>query len=1052
MAISDSIIEFAAQVREDRGANPDAVGDGTALELLIAPRFQALIEAVLPEIVGDAPNVLPEFRRPGVGRPDLAFVRPGTPARAFIELKQPDLALKPGQFTGHNSDQFARFCELPLWALCNFASIKLYRRSGLEAQADILPAATLDPGTSAAQATRLIRGFDTSAFVAILRILAMASPPAPRDAQEIAAVLAQAARLTRSMVAAQCQEGLDDVVSQVRADFNETLFARAEAGGYDPADTDAGFSSAFAQTLVFGLLLAREAGQRDVGPQAHELLPSASWPLLRGTLRALTLDEVRDMLGVAFDVTVDAVNAVDTDLLAPVNGRDPVLYLYEDFLRTFDPDAVRRYGVYYTPPDIVHLIVAEVDRTLRDSFKTEGLLDENVLLLDPACGTGTFLVAAAGATADRAKERFGEGAVAAEVEEFAQRMHGFELLVGPYAVAHYRMAREVAGRGAAAARLPIFLTDTLAPPADAAGVQAHLAFLSAPMVEERRAADAIKRDAPILVVMGNPPYKRLRVGEVQDLIGTDMNARWEDLKRPVREAGHGLSLNAFPDLYIAFYRWALWRLFEAEGAQGRGVLAFITNRNFLAGRGFGGLRKMLRERFDQIRILDFRGGTRAVRPAEIERDENVFDIETGVCILIAEARNRNSDDAQVEYADVWREGAFTRTEKLELAQAAARDPCRLRYRRVDGSDMDQLTPTGFAGTGWPALNRIFSFSSNGIVTYRDQFVYAVTATALHERLTQWHALDLDAATEAFNEDSNRRVGPAYATEFNEDFIRPVGYRPLDTRWLYNRREFVGRLRSDLQRIWNSDNVGLVALSDGTGAGPAVWCHGLLPDQHAFRGSYGGWVFPLWDRREGPDNSLIDEAFLEALEAQLGTTLAAQDVFDATLALLSASSYTTRFSWDLEDAFPHVPFPADTAVFRAAADVGARIRALETFAADPDERYLRARLEGRAAGPVLNVPSGQRAFAAQGEEGTLVLTAERTMRVNQVPVRVWEFAISGYPVFYRWLRARTGEPLNARMHREILNLIGRIDQLLTLFDEADAVLDSALNEPLAFDRN
>ena len=136
--------------------------------------------------------------------------------------------------------------------------------------------------------------------------------------------------------------------------------------------------------------------------------------------------------------------------------------------------------------------------------------------------------------------------VPAEVEAFSKRMHGFELLVGPYAVAHYRMTREVAGRGAAAGRLPIFLTDTFAPPADAAGVQPHLAFLSAPMVAERREADAVKRDAPILVVMGNPPYKRLRAGEARDLIGADMDERWEDLKQPVRDAGHGLSLNAFP--------------------------------------------------------------------------------------------------------------------------------------------------------------------------------------------------------------------------------------------------------------------------------------------------------------------------------------------------------------------------------------------------------------------------------------------------------------------------------------------------------------------------
>ena len=405
MSIVDSIVEFAAAVRVDRAANPETVGEGAGLELLLAPRFQALIEAVLPEVAATTLSVLPEFRRPGVGRPDLALKRQGEPVRAFIELKQPGLTLDPDRWRGHNADQFDRFCELPLWALCNFTSIRLYRRGALEAEAEILPAAALEPGISAARAGRLIRERDTSVFTAILRTLAMAAPVTPQDAEEVAAVLAHAARLVRSVVAAQCGEGLDEVVSQVRADFNETLFARAEAGGYDPADTDSGFSSAFAQTLVFGMLLAREASGRDVDEQAYELLPDSSWPLLRGTLRALTLDEVRVMLGVAFDVTVDAVNAVDPVLLSPANGRDPVLYLYENFLRIFDPEAVKRYGVYYTPPEIVRLIVAEVDRSLRGSLGSIGLLDDEVQLLDPACGTGTFLIAAAGEAAHRAEEK-----------------------------------------------------------------------------------------------------------------------------------------------------------------------------------------------------------------------------------------------------------------------------------------------------------------------------------------------------------------------------------------------------------------------------------------------------------------------------------------------------------------------------------------------------------------------------------------------------------------------------------------------------------------------
>jgi hypothetical protein len=182
----------------------------------------------------------------------------------------------------------------------------------------------------------------------------MAEAPSPRDAEAIAQVLAHAARLLREIVAAQCVEGLHDVIADVRAEFNETLFARPEAGGYDTAGSDALFASAFAQTLIFGLLLAREAsGGREVDAHAYQMLPEGTCPLLRGTLRALTLDEVRNMLGVAFDVSRDAVNSVVLAMLDPREGRDPLLYLYEDFLRVFDPEAAVKYGVYYTPPKVV---------------------------------------------------------------------------------------------------------------------------------------------------------------------------------------------------------------------------------------------------------------------------------------------------------------------------------------------------------------------------------------------------------------------------------------------------------------------------------------------------------------------------------------------------------------------------------------------------------------------------------------------------------------------------------------------------------------------------
>jgi hypothetical protein len=187
-----AISEFARAVRLDRRANPGVAGDGTALELLIAPRFHTLVEKLLALQFPLPPRVLPEYRKGRIGRPDLAIAREAQPARAFIELKQPATELNPRRLRGHDADQFRRFSELPLWGFCNFHTIHLYRRKEIvDPSAVILPASPLDPLTSDAQADRLIQRHDPAMFMQILETLALAGPAAPRSAPEIAESLAQ---------------------------------------------------------------------------------------------------------------------------------------------------------------------------------------------------------------------------------------------------------------------------------------------------------------------------------------------------------------------------------------------------------------------------------------------------------------------------------------------------------------------------------------------------------------------------------------------------------------------------------------------------------------------------------------------------------------------------------------------------------------------------------------------------------------------------------------------------------------------------------------------
>jgi len=232
-----------------------------------------------------------------------------------------------------------------------------------------------------------------------------------------------------------------------------------------------------------------------------------------------------------------------------------------------------------------------------------------------------------------------------------------------------------------------------------------------------------------------------------------MNHLWEDLKEPVRKAGFGRSLNPFPDLYVAFWRWALWRLFEAPGAARRGVVSFITNRGFLAGRAFGGLRQMLRERFEVIKIVDLRSDNRGALPAGIDADENVFNIETGVCIVTALATGQGADrlPADVQYIDCWSSGAYRQSHKLRLLKSWGADQTSVPFRSLPGKGMDRLKPVGFAERDWPALDEILVFRSNGIVTYRDDFSYSPTRLTLEHRIRSLLKAPPNEAAKMFKE-------------------------------------------------------------------------------------------------------------------------------------------------------------------------------------------------------------------------------------------------------------------------------------------------------------
>jgi hypothetical protein len=372
--------------------------------------------------------VLAEYRNPGVGQPDIALVRQGAPPRAFVELKAPAKPADSARWRDpHDKRQFERFKELPSWASCNFAEIRLFDRAEQSESAVVVPEVTLRPDRDDARANRAIAEHDPAPFVRLVQRLfdAAGQEPSARDAPHLATLLAHSARLVRGIVrdrlAELCAAGNPGhALLQVRHEFRDVLYAHPEAAGYSAADFNDLFSAAFAQTLAFGLLLVREGTGYPAGRDAWRQMPEEH-PLMRTALRVLSLDEVVQDVGIGFDVMCDTVNSFAAEILAVGSDEhDPILYFYEDFLATFDPEARQKFGVYYTPIEVVQYIVGALDRGLRDNLQTQGLRDPRVTILDPAAGTGTFLLGIAERVWAQEAEA-GEGMAALALQNLSPR-------------------------------------------------------------------------------------------------------------------------------------------------------------------------------------------------------------------------------------------------------------------------------------------------------------------------------------------------------------------------------------------------------------------------------------------------------------------------------------------------------------------------------------------------------------------------------------------------------------------------------------------------------
>jgi predicted helicase len=645
--------------------------------------------------------------------------------------------------------------------------------------------------------------------------------------------------------------------------------------------------------------------------------------------------------------------------------------------------------------------------------RRNGLADADIDILDPAVGTGTYLVSALGEGCRHLRRAMGEAAVTQAATHLGNHLHGFEIQVGPYAVAHYRMATAVQEYGGQiTGRLPIYLTDTLLPSSGQPQVTPHFGFMSAPITEERQGADRVKAEIPIMVILGNPPYGRAKA---------EIGWVWNDLMADFRQGvppEYRVDLKNLADSYVSFYRWALWKLFEQEHAAKRGILSFITNSRWLVGGAFGGMRQMFRRSFDQIYLFDLHGDGRAPLPAGVDSDQNVFDIQVGVAIAVGVADgSRGGAEAEIFYTEEW----GSRAGKEEWLNLFPPELPLDRFETVAGSGPDPFYPGMRADfTAWPDLPAIFLKKFSGVQTKRDKLVVAPTKPELEKKIKGFIDASAEKQAEIFNETEARTVSKALSHPFDTVKIAPYAYRPLDNQYLYNNPAYMDRPRPTLQSCWGLDNISFGTRQDRHSRGPAIFLSSFIPDLNSYNNN-SSHIFPLWDRSAGAwSTHNFQPALLENLAKHYGQAITPEQLFAYCYGVLAWEGYSLRFARELARSFPRVPFPRDYGLFQEGAALGQRLVNWHSF----QERY-----PGDGSITIQGTGTAMEKCIYYAQTRRLAVAAETY--AAPVSPDAWDYMVSGYEVLRQWVKRRAGLPLTLEIMIQLLDVIWAVEQTVNL---------------------
>ncbi|MCY4553373.1 MAG: N-6 DNA methylase [Candidatus Poribacteria bacterium] len=1008
-------------------------------ELSLFPHLQTFLEHLFVDCFErDTIRLTQEPRgRNQIGRPDFIAVEGLLPI-GYIEAEGYGRDLD--NLTGHAREQNQRFIEnLDNFILTNFLDFQLWRDGQQRITANIQD--------SPENVERLLEQFLNAGHIPIT------SP------EVLARHLARRTRELQTQIATTLTDEDSQIYGMFSA-FKELLIATLT-----PDD----FADMYAQTLAYGLFAARCTLPNATNFSRHtaaEALPRSN-PFLAQLFYHVSSPGLEANVTYILDDIATLLGNVPTELLrtaftARNRLEDPVIHFYETFLAEYDPQRRVDRGVYYTPPQVISYIVRSVDSLLKTELnRADGLADDDTLILDPATGTGGFLLAVLEHIRASVTDTYGTGEWTQYINaQLVRRIFGFELLVAPYTIAHLKLSLFLQSQGwRADERLRIYLTNTLEQPQE---MQESLPFAEF-ITDEANAALSVKRDEPILVILGNPPYPQdssnpSRDGRKLTFIGRLI----EDYKQIDGEPLGDRNTKVLQSDYVKFIRWAQWRIDK----NGEGVVGYIVNNSFLDGPTFRGMRQSLLDSFNTIYLLNLHGSNRVTEIVpEAENDENVFDILQGISILLCVKESDNSASAQVYYADMWgsREKKYSMLSRTDVQST---EWCELQPTLPYYLLVPQSTELKAEyDKGW-GITDIFQIDSAGIVTGRDKFTLHWTVEKLCETVADFISLSEAEAREKYQlpkDSQDWKVHRAQTDLRNhpdvDEHIESIHYRPFDTRWTYYTGQssgFHGRPRPEIMRHMRKENL---ALCVHRGIKSPIWQHVLVANQISEksyvsnRGEPTAHVFPLYlySDPEGleisADRSLnFKPAFLTAISEALGLPQTApfnlpegvspEDILAYIYAVLYSPTYRERYYEFLKYDFPRIPLPEDIDQFRTLATLGQRLI---------DSHLLKDGSRRQVAPTGRQVPALHR-FEGEGdgviakiryEDGKIWINP--TQHFTDVPSDVWEYEIGAYQVCEKWLRDRKGEALRREDLQQYRAILVAVAETLAIMGEIDSVL-------------